>query len=64
MPIEDPELYSCPYCGSDNYLNYDLMGGKRQKLIVDCEICCQPILIEIIIADGSISRIDVRKENG
>ncbi len=63
MSINDPELYSCPYCGSDNYLSYDLMGGKKQKLVVDCEICCQPIVIELTVQDGSVLRITARKEN-
>ncbi|MBL8013403.1 MAG: CPXCG motif-containing cysteine-rich protein [Candidatus Omnitrophica bacterium] len=61
--MNDPELYSCPYCGSDNYLSYDLMGGKKQKLVVDCEICCQPIVIELTVQDGSVLRITARKEN-
>lgn len=63
MSIEDSELFSCPYCSSDNYLSVDPTGGNRQKMIVDCEICCQPMIIEITLSGGAVLQTIVRKEN-
>lgn len=61
--FNDPELFSCPYCGSDNYLPLDVSAGKRQKFVVDCEICCQPIAIELKLNSGSGPEIIARREN-
>jgi hypothetical protein len=63
MSIDDSELFSCPYCTSDNYLTVDPTGGNRQKLIVDCEICCQPIIIHVVLSGGTILQVNIRKEN-
>jgi transcription elongation factor Elf1 len=63
MLSNDPELFSCPYCGSDNYLSADPSGGRRQKFVVDCEICCQPIAIELNISGESAPEINARREN-
>lgn len=37
---------SCPYCSESFVLEIDLSGGREQKWIYDCEICCKPIDID------------------
>ena len=36
---------TCPYCAQSFWLAVDRFGGRDQRLISDCEICCQPIEI-------------------
>lgn len=62
MIFDDPKSFSCPYCGSDNDLVVDPSGGKRQKLILDCMICCQPIVVELSLSDN-VWDVLVKREN-
>ena len=47
--FETSHIY-CPYCGEtvELVLEADVMG----ELVVDCEVCCRPILISVS-ADSS-----------
>ena len=63
MIPEDLDSFSCPYCGETNVLSVDLTGGSQQRLIVDCEVCCNPIVIRVRVRGQGISSVDVRKEN-
>ena len=63
MSVEQHEEFSCPYCGESNSLLLDITGGSRQEFIVDCEVCCAPIAVEIKMRGREIVSIDVRQEN-
>ena len=63
MPIEEFENFSCPYCGESNSLLVDVSGGANQSFVVDCEVCCSPILVRLRIR-GEMVTIDVQRENG
>jgi transcription elongation factor Elf1 len=63
MRLDHDESFDCPYCGESNPLLADIMGGSTQSLVVDCDICCSPILLRIKVNNGEIVSIDVRKEN-
>ena len=54
---------SCPYCGEPTAVDPDPLVG-RQEFWQDCEVCCQPILVQLECdADGIPARIDVRRED-
>ncbi len=63
MSLEQFEPFACPYCSQDNELLLDLTAGSTQELIVDCEVCCAPIVICLKIRGGEIVTMDVRREN-
>jgi len=63
MSIEEFESFSCPYCGETNELLVDLSGGAHQEYVVDCEVCCAPILVRLKVRDGEIESVDVQREN-
>ena len=63
MPLEEHESFSCPHCGSENLLAIDFSGGPRQQFVVDCEICCAPIVVRLHLRGEEILSVDVRKEN-
>jgi len=56
------ELFHCPYCGSPNFLTIDYSGGNKQEFVNDCETCCKPMLIKIIVEENLVY-INVEKEN-
>ena len=57
------EKFNCPYCGSENSIAIETYIDSRQKLIQDCEICCNPISIQAKIRDGEIVDLHVVREN-
>lgn len=50
----------CPYCGEELYMIFYPEEGSHQEMIVDCEVCCNPILYEVTFK-GSDSRIRVER---
>jgi len=41
----------------------DVSGGSVQEFIVDCEVCCAPIVVRLKIAGGDIINIETKREN-
>jgi hypothetical protein len=63
MSLEEFENFQCPYCGEINQLSIDLSGGPHQEFVVDCEVCCAPILVRLKIRGDTVVSIDVQQEN-
>ncbi len=63
MSLEEFENFSCPYCGETNELLVDLSGGPNQEFVVDCEVCCAPIVVRLKIRGDTIVSMDVQREN-
>ena len=63
MDLERSDNFTCPYCGETNTLAVDNSAGSRQKFVVDCEICCAPIVVIVHLQIGEEIIIDVRREN-
>lgn len=38
-------LASCPYCGEEVELYVDGGGGRTQRYVEDCAVCCRPIAV-------------------
>jgi hypothetical protein len=43
LPLETDLAYTCPYCGEENYIGFDVSGGNLQRIVEDCPVCCSPI---------------------
>jgi len=63
MSLSQNEEFCCPYCGESNALLVDFSGGSRQEFVVDCEVCCAPIVIRLELRGDEIISIDVQREN-
>ncbi len=58
MPLENEAAYVCPVCFEENYVGVDPSGGRRQRFIEDCPVCCNPIEFEITVdAEGDATVI-------
>ena len=54
--LADSVEVSCPYCGQGIDLGVDQAGGEVQEYIEDCQICCQPLAVRVIVGwDGTAS---------
>jgi hypothetical protein len=51
----------CPYCGERFATAIDLSGGS-QSYIEDCQVCCQPIEMNLSVTDaGELAAFDVAR---
>ena len=58
MSLTNATTFECPYC-----MTIDEMYDIDQTQIVDCQICCQPIVVTVSKVDGELSvQADVENE--
>lgn len=50
----------CPFCGASQFIFVDV-SVHHQKYIEDCEICCQPIEMDILVEDEDEVRVAVEQ---
>lgn len=54
---------SCPYCGESFEIPIDYSGGS-QEMIEDCEVCCQPITLDIRVdLNGELNGVITKTDN-
>lgn len=39
--------FQCAGCDQWNEIDIDPTGGKRQRYVQDCEVCCKPNLLHL-----------------
>jgi len=49
----------CPYCGEYIWIEFYPEDGNKQEMVVDCEVCCNPILY---VVNFKADDIDLRVE--
>jgi hypothetical protein len=49
MPLETDASYVCPSCFETNYVGVDPAGGRSQRFVEDCPVCCRPIEFVVTI---------------
>ncbi len=49
----EEHFFQCPYCWEQISMLIDV-SQNQQTYIEDCEICCNPIQVSIIISDQQI----------
>ena len=58
----ETEVIQCPYCGETIEVAVDL-SVKKQEYIEDCQVCCQPMTL-VVILDGALTvTVDVRSDS-
>ena len=62
MNTTDTANIICPYCGEKVIIIVDC-SVNRQVYIEDCEVCCRPITLEIIITENGKISVTAREEN-
>jgi hypothetical protein len=57
--FESAAVVHCPYCGEPVELLVDLGGGVYQDYVEDCEVCCRPWRVRLILGDDGGLTADV-----
>lgn len=59
---EDNARIVCPYCAAEVEIRLDPAGGRVQRYVEDCEVCCRPWHLTVVRqADGRMS-VEARTE--
>ncbi len=60
--LEEDYEYNCPYCMELISIRIDNTGGRQQTLVTDCEVCCQPIQVEIEMDEDGVANFIAKRE--
>lgn len=61
MQLQEEKTIQCPYCWESITVLVDA-SVCEQEYVEDCQVCCQPILLQVYCCDESVS-IRVNREN-
>ncbi|MDX1597603.1 CPXCG motif-containing cysteine-rich protein [uncultured Marinobacter sp.] len=62
MSALDSVLIQCPYCWETLDISVD-PSVPEQEYVEDCQVCCQPILLKVIVGDDLTPHVEVHAEN-
>lgn len=62
MSALDSVLVQCPYCWETLEISVD-PSVADQEYVEDCQVCCQPIVVHVVLDEHLIPTVDVRAEN-
>lgn len=57
MSLETTANYTCAFCGEINTTFIDITTGSYQSYVEDCQICCQPNVLDIEINPETLTII-------
>jgi hypothetical protein len=55
------KVFHCAWCFEANEIDVDLSAGDRQVYVEDCQVCCHPNTIRVVI-DEAERRVTVQNE--
>jgi len=61
MDVMEAKLLMCPYCGESFTVLVDC-SMDEQNYIEDCQVCCQPIVLDVNIT-GEKVMLQARRED-
>ena len=62
MPDLHEQSVNCPYCGETIFVLID-DSLPQQNYIEDCQVCCRPIVVDVVIDAGGEILVSTRSEN-
>lgn len=51
----------CPYCGELIWMEFFPEDGRKQELVVDCEVCCNPIQYNVQFKNTGETNLQVER---
>ena len=53
---------SCPWCGESVELVVDPSGGRAQRYVEDCWVCCHPCIVSVVFDEAGGPRVEMERE--
>lgn len=47
-----PSKFVCSYCFQVSETTADPSQGRVQSYVEDCQVCCRPLVLRVLIEDG------------
>ncbi len=58
----EPKQIQCPYCWELIEITVDC-SVDSQEYVEDCEVCCQPIVMDVEISTDGLPKVQVTRES-
>ncbi|MFN7685353.1 MAG: CPXCG motif-containing cysteine-rich protein [Oligoflexia bacterium] len=58
--MESNYQVTCPYCWEQVRVEFFAEDGEHQETVVDCEVCCNPVLY-LVSFEGEKARVRVER---
>ena len=53
--MDEETTVICPYCGQANVIGLDWGGASHQEYEEDCQVCCRPWLVRVVLyGEGNV----------
>ena len=62
MLIDSLEFY-CAFCGEPNEVDFDPTAGRRQSFTEDCQVCCRPNVLSVVLDFEGFPSVHVAPES-
>lgn len=59
--MQNTAEYTCAYCGQTNLTFIDISAGTQQSYTEDCQVCCQPNMLFLVIDEDTLD-IEISSE--
>ncbi len=61
LGLEEKAL-SCPYCGEPIQLLIDC-SIEEQRYVEDCQVCCQPMVVDVMLDEDGQVQVQLWRED-
>lgn len=62
MNLQEEVEIDCPYCGERLSLLVDC-SVANQEYIEDCQVCCRPISLQVMVSAAGVPQVSVRRDD-
>ncbi|NOT08427.1 MAG: CPXCG motif-containing cysteine-rich protein [Gemmatimonadales bacterium] len=60
--LQEEAVIHCPHCGEELEIQLDPGGGTHQEYVEDCQVCCQPMQIQVSYNNRGVADVKVGEE--
>lgn len=53
--------YTCAFCGESSTTFIDLSAGSTQSYIEDCQVCCRPNILYVLVDEETLA-VDIQTD--
>lgn len=58
----EPLTYICPHCAQAVETAADPSQGSQQEYVEDCQVCCSPLRLRVVLGEDGTARADAAPE--
>jgi hypothetical protein len=62
MSLQEECFLDCPYCGEPISVLVDC-SLEQQTYVEDCQVCCQPMVVQVVVDDEGVPGVYAQRED-